>query len=185
MGVRRNIGMTLGALILVTLPLIAAAQQLQQVKVATIDLNRVYRDAAAGKNIQSQINSFAAAYRSDTEKAEAELRNAEKELASTRGKLPPEAFAEERSKLEKRVQEYQQRVQQRRRALTQLKSQGLQQVEAALKQVVDELREERSLNLILRSEQIAYADSSLDVTDEVLRRLDQKLPNVQISLPQE
>ena len=51
-----------------------------------------------------------------------------------------------------------------------------------LKQVVEQLRKERGLNLILRSEQTAYVDPALDITDEVLRRLDQQLPTVTVDI---
>ena len=41
-------------------------------------------------------------------------------------------------------------------------------------------RRERGFTLILRSEHAAYVAPSLDITDEVLRRLNQQLPTVSV-----
>lgn len=163
-------------------PSAVPAQETAPLKLAVLDLNRIYRDAAAARKIHDLVNSYADSYRQDTERAEAELRNADKVLAEKRARaaLTSEAFDEERRNLELRVQESQKKVQERRRSLAQIQAKGLQQLETVLKQVVEELRTERGFTLILRSEQAAYVDSSLDITDEVLRRLNQRLPTVSV-----
>lgn len=160
------------------------AQEVVPLKLAVLDLNRVYRDAVAARKIRDLVNSHAASYREETEQAEAELRNADKVLAEKRAQaaLSPEAFDEERRQLEVQVQQSQKKVQEHRRTLARLQAEGLQQLEAVLKQVVEQLRTERGLNLILRSEQTAYVDPSLDITDEVLRRLNQQLPTVSVDM---
>lgn len=160
----------------------APAQETFPLKIAVLDLNRVYRDAVAARKIRELVNSHAASYREETELAEAELRNADRILAEKRAQavLSPEAFDEERRQLELRVQESQKKVQEHRRSLARLQAAGLQQLETVLKQVVEQLRTERGLSLILRSEQTAYVEPSLDITDEVLRRLDQRLPTVSV-----
>ena len=165
-------------------PLTVRAQspEIVPLKLAILDLNRIYRDAAAAQKIHELVNSHADAYREDTQRAEAELRNADKILADKRARaaLSTEDFDKQRRELELRVQESQKKVQERRRSLAQLQARGLQQLETVLKQVVEQVRVERGLNLILRSEQTAYVDPTLDITDEVLRRLDQQLPTVSV-----
>jgi len=160
----------------------ARAQEVVPLKLAVLDLNRIYRDAVAARKIRDLVNSHAVSYREDTERAEAELRNADKVLADKRDRaaLSPEAFDEARRQLELQVQQSQKKVQEHRRSLARLQAEGLQQLETVLKQVVEQLRKERGLNLILRNEQTAYVDPGLDITDEVLRRLNQQLPTVSV-----
>ncbi len=165
-------------------PLTARAQSPEVVplKLAILDLNRIYRDAVAARKIHELVNSHADAYREDTQRAEAELRNADKVLADKRARaaLSSDDFDKQRRELELRVQESQKKVQERRRSLAQLQAKGLQQLETVLKQVVEQVRVERGLNLILRSEHTAYVDPALDITDEVLLRLNQQLPTVTV-----
>jgi len=160
----------------------AGAQDAVPLNVAILDLNRIYRDSIAAEKIHDLVNSHAASYREDTERAEAELRNADRILAERRTleALSAEEFDQERRKLEQRVQESQKKVQERRRSLAKLQAEGLQELETVLKQVVEQLRKERGFTLILRSEHAAYVAPSLDITDEVLRRLNQQLPTVSV-----
>lgn len=165
-------------------PATARAQDAVPLKVAVLDLNRVYRDAVAARKVRDLVNSHAASYREETERAEAELRNADRVLAEKRDQavLSSEAFDEQRQQLELQVQESQKQVQAHRRSLARLQAMGLQQLETVLKQVVEQMRLERGLSLILRSEQTAYVDPGLDITDEVLRRLNQQLPTVSVDI---
>jgi outer membrane protein len=158
------------------------AQDAVSLNLAVLDLNRIYRDAVAARKIHEIVNSYAEAYRQDTEQAETELRNADKLLADKRARaaLSAEAFDDERRKLEQQVQQSQKKVQERRRLLAQLQAKGLHQLETVLEQVVEQLRKERGFTLILRSEHTAYVDPSLDITEEVLRRLNQQLPTVSV-----
>ena len=182
MGSFRVILMVLAVVVCSNLPPGVLAQETVPLKIAVLDLNRIYRDAVAARKIHDQVNSYADSYRQDTVRAEAELRNADKVLADKRARavLSPEAFDAERRKLEQQVQRSQKKVQERRRSLAQLQAKGLKQLETVLKQVVEQLRTERGLNLILRSEHMAYVDPPLDITDEVLRRLNQQLPTVDV-----
>lgn len=153
------------------------------IKVAVVDLERVRRNAAAVQGVRTQLNGYLDQYRSDTLKEEQEIRTAQEELANKRNAADPEGYAEERRKLETRIADAQGRVQRRRQALERVNSEALQKVQEALELVVADIARERGLTLILRKDQTIFAQPSVEITDEVLQRLDQKLPNVTISDP--
>jgi outer membrane protein len=152
-------------------------------KFALLDVERVRQNAAAVKAIRSQLGGFLEVYRVDTQKEEQEIRSAQDELARKRTILSAEGYAEERKKLEERLGEAQARVQQRRQALERVNVEAMEQVKQALEAIVAEIANERQLTLILRKDQAVYARPESEITDEVLRRLDQRLPTVQISNP--
>jgi len=54
------------------------------------------------------------------------------------------------------------------------------QVNEALGQVISALAAERQLRIVLRRDQAVWVAPELEVTDEVLRRLNQVLPTVEI-----
>ena len=56
-------------------------------------------------------------------------------------------------------------------------------VETTLRQVIEQLVTERKLMLVLSKSQMMYAAPGLEITDEVLKRLDAKLPTVKVPSP--
>jgi outer membrane protein len=150
---------------------------------AVIDIERVRRSAAAVQAIRNQLGGYLEVYRTDTQKEEQEIRAAQEELAGKRGVLSPDAYVEERRKLEGRLAEAQGRVQRRRQALERVNTEAMEQVKQSLEAIVVEIARERELTVILRKDQVVFVDPVLEITDEVLRRLDQRLPSVAIGDP--
>jgi outer membrane protein len=152
-------------------------------RMAVLDIERVRLDAVAVRDIRSKLGSYLDVYRADTQKEEQEIRTAQDELAGKRAILSPDAYAEERKKLEDRLAEAQGRVQRRRQALERVNVEAMERVKQSLEAIVSEIAAERQLTLIIRKDQAVFATPSIDITDEVLKRLDQRLPSVQISDP--
>jgi len=182
--VRPKLALLLASALLI-LPLIgsAAATEPPPLRVAVLDVERVRRSAAAVKVIRTQLSSYLDVYRTDTEKEELEIRTAQEELTRKRATLSPEGYAEERRKLEARLTQAQDRVQRRRQALERVNMEAMEQVKQTLEAIVTEIAAERQLTLILRKDQMVFAAPAIEVTDEVLQRLDTRLPSVRISDP--
>jgi Skp family chaperone for outer membrane proteins len=159
------------------------AQQMEVMRLAILDVDRVRNQAAAVRDIRGQMEGYMESYRSETEKEEAGIRTAQEELGRKRTILSPEAYAEERRKLEQRLVEAQGRVQQRRRSLEKVHGEAMNRVQEVLNKIVTEIAAEQSLTLILRKDQAVFVNTNLEITDEVLRRLDSQLPKVRISNP--
>ena len=144
-------------------------------RIAVVDIERVRRSAAAVQAIRTQLGSYLEVYRTETQREEQEIRSAQDDLTSKRAVLSPEGYAEERHNLEGRLVEAQGRVQQRRQAL--------ERVNMELESIIAEIARERELTVILRKEQVVYVTPTIEITDEVLRLLDQRLPSVAIANP--
>lgn len=154
-----------------------------QIPVAVLDVQRILIDALAVKNIREQITKYGTSFEEEIEKERKEIRTANQELARQRTILSPEAFAEKRRKFEQRVVEVQRLVQQRQRELDISRNEAMIVVNKAYTGIVSKIANERNLAVILRKNQTAYAVTSLDITKEVLSRLDKKMPTVKISKP--
>jgi Skp family chaperone for outer membrane proteins len=159
----------------------AAAQQLPGAVVAVIDYQRVLREAAAAQSIRAQIEARRKAYQEEISREEQRLHEVDKAFAKQRSVLSPEAFAQKRSEFEKEVAEVQRLVQERRRELDRLSAAGLNEVKNALIAIVTSMAEERGFNLVLPSSEVLFFARTLDLTAEVLARLDAKLPDLRLS----
>jgi outer membrane protein len=159
----------------------AAAQKLPPAVAAVIDYQRVLRDAAAARSIREQIEARRKTYQEEISKEEQRLHEIDKEFARQRSVLSPEDFAEKRREFEQDVTGVQRKVQERRRELDRLSAAALNEVKQALIAIVTSIAEERGFNLVLPSSEVLFFARSLDLTEEVLAKLDARLPQVQLS----
>jgi outer membrane protein len=158
----------------------AAAEQLPPAVGAVIDYQRVLREAKAAKSIREQIEARRKLYQDQIAKEEQKLNDADKELAKQRAVLSAEAFNGKRQEFQKKVGTVQRMVQERRRTLDQVSSSALNQVRNAMIEIVSDLSEERGFNLVLPSSAVLLFSPQIDLTQEVIKRLDGKLPSVKV-----
>jgi Skp family chaperone for outer membrane proteins len=158
----------------------AQAQKLPPTVAAVIDYQRILRDAAAARSIRDQIEVRRKAYQEEISKEEQRLHEADKEFAKQRSLLTAEAFTEKRREFEQDVAEVQRLVQERRRELDNAAAVALNQVKEALIEVVTSIADERGFNLVLPSSEVLFFARRIDLTEEVLAKLDSRLPEVRV-----
>ena len=162
----------------------ARAQQLPTTIAAVIDYQRILKDAAAAKSIREQIETRRKAYQDEINQEEQRLREADQSFAKQRSLLTPEALAEKRREFEKEVVDVQRLVQERRRALDRASAIALNEVKKALIDIVTGIAEERGFNVVLAASEVLFFASEIDITGEVLAKLDGQLPEVAVPDPE-
>jgi outer membrane protein len=163
---------------------VARAQQLPTTIAAVIDYQRILKDAAAAKSIREQIATRRQAYQDEINREEQRLREADQSFAKQRSLLTPEALAEKRRDFEKEVVDVQRLVQERRRALDRASAIALNEVKKALIDIVTGIAEERGFNVVLAASEVLFFASEIDITGEVLAKLDGQLPEVAVPDPE-
>ena len=157
-----------------------AVEQMPPAVAAVIDYQRVLREAKAAKSIRDQIETRRKLYQDQIAKEEQKLNDADKELAKQRAVLSADAFKDKREEFQKKVAGVQRMVQERRRTLDQTSAAALNQVRNAMIEVVSVLSAERGFNLVMPSSAVLLFSPKIDLTVEVIKRLDGKLPNVKV-----
>ena len=153
------------------------------IPIGILDVQAILRDASAVKNIRDQISKYGSQFEKEIQKERDDLRKANQELARQRTILSPEAFAEVRRKFEQKVVEVQRLVQQRQRELDKSRNEAMATVNKAYIKIVMNLADGRDIAIILRKSQVAYSAPALDLTKEILARLDKDLPTVKVAKP--
>jgi Skp family chaperone for outer membrane proteins len=162
------------------------AVQEGSLKIAVVDVGLVFRESAAVNSINAQLRPYLERFRADAAEAEKELRDTQEELARRQATVSTaDAQTAERLELEQRALEAQNKMLGRKRSLDQTQAAAMRQVETTLNNTVAEIFTERKLSLILRRDQTAFFNPSMDITEEVIKRLDQRLPTVEITAPSE
>jgi Skp family chaperone for outer membrane proteins len=153
------------------------------IPLGVLDVQAILREASAVKDIRGQITKYGTSFEKEIQKARAELRKSNQELARQRTILSPEAFAEKRREFEERVVEVQRLVQQRQRELDKSRNIAMGAVNQAYIEVVAKLANERNIAMIMNKSQTAYSVGTLDLTKTVLDLLNNKLPTVKVPQP--
>ena len=153
--------------------------------IAIVDVQRISQESLASKSVQKQLEAQRAKFQNEIEGEENELRAAEQNLTKQRDKIATQAYADQEQQLRQRFSTVENHVQARRKVLDQSFSDSMDKVHAALLNVVDKVAHEHGANIVIIKQQALWTDQPLDITDEVLRRLDQTLPQVNVITPAE
>ncbi len=172
------------AMFVVGAPADVDAQATPPARVAILEFQRIMLESAAATDIKVQVDQRRQFYQTEITKQEQELRAAEQELSRQATILAPEALEQKRREFEARFAEVQAGMQTLKRELDQAYAYGMKEVQRALTVIIAEIAKERGFNLVLPQGRIVFADNSLNITDEALRRLNAQLPSVKVPLVQ-
>ncbi len=166
------------------LPTAPRAQELAPPILAVVDVQKVRRDSTAVKALSKRIAEQKAQHQDALRVQEQALREADRELARQRTILSPEAYAKKRGELEQRVGSLRREARNRKRGLDKIFAQGMARVQAELTKVATEIAEERGLDLILSKASVVLVRHTFELTEEVVRRLNARLPDLPAAQPE-
>ena len=147
-----------------------------------VDTEKVLAESKAMKGLQGQVEGQQQALQKEFAKKQEDLRSAEAELRKEQGTIANDAFQDKVHAFEKRVAEVQREAASRKQSLEQGFNESLGKVKRALVEVVRDIASERHANMVLQAAPFMIFDPSYDASADALRRLDQKLPSVQLVL---
>ena len=177
----KNIGIVF--LIVATLVPVADrtfAQGAPSAGIGIVDVQRVLRDSKASKSIRPTIDNIRKEFQKQVSEQEQSLRQAEQELSRQRAILAPEAFAQKRRIFSEQARDAQKSVQKRRRDLDRAFNETKNEILKSLIVVAQKVATEKKLNILIEKRFVFISAKKLDVTDEIIKRLDKLLPTVAI-----
>jgi len=161
------------------------AETLNPTVIAVVDVQHLLQNSTAADSIHYSIEARRQHYAQEMARQEQELRRLEQELTRERSILSIDEFAEKRRSFERRVAEVQRRFQTRKRTLDQAFSDSMREVRDEILETVSAVASEVGANVVLLKQQVVVVDKSLDITDKVLTRLNERLPRVVVEIPED
>ena len=146
--------------------------------VAVLNVQQVMRQSKAGKSLQDQIDQVHAANLAKDRKADEALRAEDQALQKQRAVLSEEAFTQKRKELQSRLAGQQQQFNERRRRFQASVDKAWFEIRAVMLEVTSDLANERKIDVVVTQVSTALMSKELNITREVLTRLDQKLSAV-------
>jgi len=158
------------------------AQAIPTPVIGVVDVQRVLRDSKASKSVRPEIDRMRKAFQAQVSKQEQQLRQVEQELNRQRAILAPEAFAQKRRAFSEQARKAQSDVQQRRRDLDRAFNNTKNEILKNLVVVAQAVAEAKKLNILVEKRYVFLSAKTMDVTSDIIARLDKRLPKLKIDL---
>ena len=157
-----------------------ASSELEPVSLAVIDFRGVLAKSEAARNIRSAVDEKRQELRKYFLEVENSLRDEQKNLSKKRSIVTAEAFEKRARKLKEKAQSAQKLAQTSNQKLKKSFDQAMDKVQKELLRIVAEVAEESGVGVVLFRSAIVIAVKKLDISKEVLMRLNKKLPDVKV-----
>lgn len=155
-----------------------AQPALADVTIGIVNAAKIMQDSKAATSVRTQLQAKQKSFQAELDAKEKDLLAEDQGLVKQKDKMDKDAFDKKVKAFRDKAAEAQRQVQDKKAQLDKAFSASLEEIQKNLIDVVKQISAERKLNLVIAASQVLYGDQSFDITDEVLKRLDAKLPNV-------
>ena len=152
------------------------------VRIAIIDIQRIFTDAKAAQGVRKEMDAVRREFQEQVREQERKLRVAAQKLSDQKGLLSSQEFAKRRQALEGEGRRAQTAVRERKQKLDRAFGRTRNVIMKDLIAVTRDLRKTRDIDIILEKRDVFLAVSALDLTPEIIKLLDKKLPKVTLQL---
>ena len=148
--------------------------------IAVLDVEKIVKESKAMRDIQRKVNKKQDGYQKLVTKKQKALEKEQNRIESKKSVLSESALKKEIQSFEKKVEELKDFVDRRQNSLKKASIDGMSTVNDEIKEIISELAEERNLDIIVPAAQALYFKDALNISEEVLKRLDKKITKVKI-----
>lgn len=142
-------------------------------KIAVLKLGYIMQHAKAPVYVFKFLEERRKLYRDQMMEDENKLREAHKQLQEEQNQIIPEALKNSLAELDRTLQH-------RKDELAFIDSKAMEIIHKKILEITRVLREKQNIDAIFPGESLVDYDNSLDITDEVLRQLNEMLPTIDV-----
>ncbi len=165
-----------------TLYSVSIAENYPNTSIGVLDLNRVLLDAKAAKNAADEIDKIAKIIENELKNSDENMIKEQNKLVEAQSIMAPEAFELKRKEYEEKVQNYNIERQNKLISVDRLVEKSRNEILNKLKPILEEMSETKGITVILEKGTVLLNAETMDITDEVIKRLNKDLPKIEVSL---
>ena len=151
-------------------------------RIGLADLNGVLRAADANVKVRELLDIQRQKFQSEFSKVEAELQQTERDLMSKRELLSAEEYDKQIKAFQVRVTRLQQDIQKQRQSIDNAYQKAQSDIRGEAISVITEIASELQLDLVLKRDSSLIFLPHLNISDEVLKRLNKRTKNARIEI---
>ncbi len=147
---------------------------------AVLDVEKIVKESTAMRDIQSKVSKKQGEYQKEVDKKQKDLEAEQKKIEGKRNVLSKEAFEKESKKFEEKVTELKALVEKKQSSLKKASVDSMSKVNEKVKEIIAEVSKEKDLDVIVPAAQTLFFKDGLDISEEVLTRLNKKITKVDV-----
>jgi len=159
---------------------VAAQQQPVPVVVGVIDADKIVSDSKAGQSLKAQADQKQKQIKADYEKQQKQFDDTARNLLQQKDTLSADDFNKKKEDLRRQGDQETKALNDRQRQLDRGISKGQAQIVQALVDVVKDVSKAHGLTLVVSKAVTPYFDASYDISQEVMQKLNTKLPSIKL-----
>ncbi len=150
----------------------------ESLNVAFVEAQKVLEVSQAGKQVQAKMEEFVMSRQKIIDLEEKDLRELEEDLTKQAALLSPEAKRAKQEEFQKKLMDYQKRARDLNKEVQEKKIESLKHFNLRMEEVVKGIAEKEGYAFVLDKGNeggvVLFAKDALDITDQVVKSLDQK-----------
>jgi outer membrane protein len=159
-----------------------AGANMEVQRVAVVSLDGVLRAAAVNTKIKELLDGQREKFQEEFRQVELDLQQTERNLLAKRDVIAKDDYDKMVTAFQKRVANVQKDIQYKRQAIDNAYQKALNDVRKLAVDVIKEIAAERQIDLIVKKDASVVFLPRLDISDEVLKRLDERTKNARIQI---
>lgn len=152
-----------------------------QSRIAIVDVHAILEKAIAVQDIKKSIDKISESLQKEMTAKEIELKKKEEEIIKKRSTLTGDSFEKEVVAFNKKASEAQQAMQKKKVKLEQAHAEAIAKVHDTTIEIIHNLSKEYGFNVAIPSSHVLYAKEDLNITAEVITKLNEKLKTVPVN----
>ena len=148
--------------------------------VAVVNIQQIMKESTAAKTVREQLENKQKSYQTEITKKEEGLKKEDQELGKQKSVLAKDAFDKKISEFRTKATNVQKDVQAKKALLDGAFEHSLNDIQKVVTDIIADNKKKKGFVVAVPTSQILYADKSLDISSEVLERLNKKLPKLDV-----
>ena len=159
-----------------------AEKSMEVKRIALVDLDGVLRAADANNRVRELLDGQRAKFQEEFRAIEVDLQQSERDLLAKRELIAKDEYDKLVTAFQARVSSVQKEIQYKRQSIDNAYQKALSDIRKLAIEVIKKIASERKIDLILNRDSSVIFLPNLNISDEVLTRLNERTKNARIEV---
>ena len=160
----------------------AAQTPSSSVIIGVIDMQKIMRELDVIKDINSQVRALEEQAKAELTAEEKKLKDERTQIERQKSLVTPEAYSKKQTDFNRKAAEFRVKVQEKNKQIQLSRVNALDKIRSQMLPIIREVMDKNGAGLILDVKEVLFVEKPLEVTGEVMERLNKDLKKIKVEL---
>ena len=163
---------------------VSSSSSFEAKTLAVVNLKRIVDESKAAKTAEQEVNNLKDKYLKLAEDKEKELKGREEQLKKQKKAMSEKVFMNKVKEFQQKIMAERKEVAKNRKILEASYVKSLEYIKQETLKVIEKIAKEKGIDVVIPTSSLLYYsnEDARDLSDEVLQRLNERLPEVTINV---